>query len=48
MTTLNVIALTIAAAIVIATVGVALYKWIFNTRADFSPRDNDKKSKNKS
>jgi len=46
MTTLNVIALAIAAAIVIATVGVALYKWIFNTRADFSPRD--KKSNNKS
>lgn len=42
MNIINTIALSLAALIVIATVGVAIYKWIFNTRADFSPRDKKK------
>jgi hypothetical protein len=42
MEVVNAIALGIGAAILIAAVGVALYKWIFNTRADFSPRDDKK------
>lgn len=45
MNLINGIALFIAAVIVIATAGVALYKWIFNTRADFSPRDKKKEDK---
>lgn len=42
MEVVNAIALGVGAAILIAAVGVALYKWIFNTRADFSPRDDKK------
>ena len=42
MEVLNAIALGLGATIVIASVGVVLYKWIFNTRADFSPRDKKK------
>ena len=45
MDIINGIALFIAAVIVIATVGVALYKWIFNTRADLNPRDKEKEGK---
>ena len=45
MNIVNGIALFIGAVIVIATVGVALYKWIFNTRADLSPRDKKKEDK---
>ncbi len=42
MEVFNAIALGVGAVIFIAAVGVALYKWIFNTRADFSPRDEKK------
>jgi hypothetical protein len=42
MEVFNAIALGVAAVIFIAAVGVALYKWIFNTRANFSPRDEKK------
>lgn len=42
MEVFNAIALGVGVAIFIAAVGVALYKWIFNTRADFSPRDEKK------
>lgn len=45
MNIINGIALFIAAVIVIATVGIAIYKWIFNTRADLSPRDKKKEDK---
>ena len=43
MNILNFIALTVAALIAFVAVGVALYKWLWNTRADFSPRESDKK-----
>lgn len=45
MNIVNGIALFIGAVILIATVGVALYKWIFNTRADFSPREKKEDKK---
>ena len=38
-TTLAIIFGVIAAIIVVGAVGIALYKWINNTRADLSPRD---------
>lgn len=44
MSILNFIVLTVAAAIAVAAVGVAIYKWLWNTKADFSPRENEKKS----
>lgn len=33
------VGLVVAAAIVVAAVGVAVYKWAFNKRADLSDRD---------
>lgn len=39
MSIMNSIALAVAAVIVIAAVGVAVYKHIRNKRADFSDRD---------
>lgn len=37
--TLTIIGLVIAAVIVVLTVGIAIYKWVKNTKADLSPRD---------
>ena len=37
-TTLGIIFGAIAIVIVVAAVGIALYKWKFNTKADLSPR----------
>lgn len=36
--TLTVIGLAVAAVIVVAAVGIAIYKWWKNTKADLSPR----------
>lgn len=38
MSTIDTIALIVAAVVVISTIGVAIYKWRNNTRADFSKR----------
>lgn len=45
MSVLNFVALVIAVLIFVAAFGVAWYKWYYNTKADFSPRDYDKKKK---
>lgn len=37
-TTLSIIFGAIGIAIVVAAIGVAIYKWKNNTKADFSPR----------
>ena len=39
-TTLSIIFGAIGIAIVLAAVGIAIYKWKYNTKADFSPRKN--------
>lgn len=38
MSTIDVIALIVAVVVVVTTIGVAIYKWKNNTRADFSKR----------
>ena len=38
METMTIIGLTAGAVIVVAAVGIAIYKWVFNTRADLTPR----------
>lgn len=45
MTILQFIGLAFGVCITVAAAGVAWYKWYNNTRADFSPRDYDKKKK---
>ena len=38
MNTIDIIALTIAVVVVASSIGVAIYKWKNNTKADFSER----------
>lgn len=40
---LNIIGIIFAAAIVVGAVAVAWYKWYYNTRADFSYREEKEK-----
>lgn len=42
-TSLTIIFGAIGAAIVVAAVGIAIYKWKYNLRADLSPRDKKAK-----
>jgi hypothetical protein len=38
MSTIDIIALIVASVVVASAIGVAIYKWKNNTRADFSER----------
>ena len=41
METMTIIGLAAAAVIVVACVGIAVYKWVFSTRADLTPRNDE-------
>lgn len=38
-TTLTIIGLAVAAVIALGAAGIAIYKWVYNTKADLSPRE---------